>query len=185
MNLQTICYTPLCERAEIDGRRVGDFRRCLDFLHLVFPFCFSWFASTFSNNLSSVSASSGAKAAPSARPTQPPPEPGPVNAAPGATVVQVTNTITREASRPIVLDLGDARPKSAGTALILSILICGLGQLYNGQVGKGIGMFVLCVALWFVFLGWIINIWSWIDAYQTAKRMNDRYLRLLASGAAV
>ena len=34
--------------------------RCLDFLHLVFPFWFSWFASTFSNNLSSVFASSGA-----------------------------------------------------------------------------------------------------------------------------
>ena len=34
--------------------------RCLDFLHLVSPFWFSWFASTFSNNLSSVFASSGA-----------------------------------------------------------------------------------------------------------------------------
>lgn len=110
---------------------------------------------------------------------------GPVSAAPGATVVQVTNTITSEAPQPILVGMGEAKPKSAGTALLLSILICGAGQMYNGQIGKGIGMLVLCVLLWFVFLGWIINIWSWIDAYRTAKAMNERYYRLLAAGAVI
>lgn len=112
------------------------------------------------------------------------PPTGPVRAEAGATVVQVTNTIAAE-PRPqqvVILDPGIAAPKSAGTALILSILIVGLGQLYNGQIGKGILMFFGCILLWFVFLGWIINIWSWIDAYKTAKGMNERYLRNLAAG---
>ncbi|WP_244540170.1 DUF4339 domain-containing protein [Kaistia soli] len=115
-----------------------------------------------------------------------PPERGPVTAASGATVVQVTNTFAApEQPRPVVLHAGDAKPKSAGTALVLSILIVGAGQMYNGQVGKGFGMLILCVALWFVALGWIINIWSWIDAYKTAKAMNERYIRLVAAGAII
>ncbi|WP_371348790.1 GYF domain-containing protein [Ancylobacter sp. IITR112] len=113
-----------------------------------------------------------------------PPPAGPVRAEAGATVVQVTNNIASE-PRPqqvVILDPGVAAPKSAGTALILSILIVGLGQLYNGQIGKGILMFFGCILLWFVLLGWIINIWSWVDAYKTAKAMNERYLRNLAAG---
>lgn len=113
-----------------------------------------------------------------------PPPTGPVRAEAGATVVQVTNNIASE-PRPqqvVILDPGAAAPKSAGTALILSILIVGLGQLYNGQIGKGILMFFACILLWFVLLGWIINIWSWVDAYKTAKAMNERYLRNLAAG---
>ncbi|SCW60055.1 DUF4339 domain-containing protein [Ancylobacter rudongensis] len=112
------------------------------------------------------------------------PPAGPVRAEAGATVVQVTNNITSD-PRPqqvVILDPGIAQPKSAGTALVLSILIVGLGQLYNGQIGKGLLMFFGCILLWFVLLGWIINIWSWIDAYKTAKAMNERYLRNLAAG---
>ncbi len=44
-------------------------------------------------------------------------------------------------------------------------------------------MLVLSSAARFFFLGWIINVWSWIDAYQTARRMNDRYTRLVARRA--
>lgn len=109
----------------------------------------------------------------------------PVTAAPGATVVQVTNNVAADRAPVLVFEDGPARPKSAGTALVLSILIVGLGQIYNGQVGKGILMFILCIGLWFVLLGWIINIWSWIDAYQTASRMNERYYRRFAAGAVV
>ncbi|MCJ8142784.1 GYF domain-containing protein [Ancylobacter sp. A5.8] len=112
------------------------------------------------------------------------PPPGPVSAGKGATVVQVTNHIAAapEPKPVLIVDAGDAAPKSAGLALVLSILIVGLGQLYNGQIGKGLLMFIGCIVLWFVFLGWIINIWSWIDAYQTAKAMNARYMRNLALG---
>lgn len=105
---------------------------------------------------------------------------GLVSAGQGATVVQVTNNLAPERPSPILIEDGPAAPKSAGTALLLSIVIVGLGQIYNGQAGKGIAMFILCIAMWFVLLGWIINIWSMVDAYQTASRMNDRYQRRLA-----
>jgi TM2 domain-containing membrane protein YozV len=105
-----------------------------------------------------------------------------ITAAAGATVVQVTNQIA-----PAMLfdDSGPFGPKSAGVALLLSFLICGAGQMYCGRVGKGILMLIGCIALWFIFLGWIIWIWSMIDAYATAKDMNLRFLRRLQSGQAV
>lgn len=99
---------------------------------------------------------------------------GKVTAAEGATVVQVTNNIGQAGP---ALD-GPAAPKSAVWALILSLLIPGLGQCYNGEIGKGIFMFIACVVLWIWMLGWIIWIWTAVDAYQTAKAMNLRYLRL-------
>ncbi|ADV14641.1 hypothetical protein Mesau_05593 [Mesorhizobium australicum WSM2073] len=46
-------------------------------------------------------------------------------------------------------------------------------------------MFVLTIALWFVFLGWIIMIWSAVDAYKTAKAMNLRYHMLLAGASPI
>lgn len=121
-------------------------------------------------------------------PKAPPVKSGNVAAAQGATVVQVTNNLAppeRSFAAAVLVEDGPAAPKSAGTALILSVLLVGLGQMYNGQIGKGILMLVLCVALWFVLLGWIINIWSWIDAYQTAAKMNDRYLRRLSAGVRI
>jgi TM2 domain-containing membrane protein YozV len=115
------------------------------------------------------------------------PNSGHVHAAKGATIVQVTNNLAPpEPPKPmVILESGEAKPKSAGTALILSILCCGFGQFYNGQIGKGILMMILCFGLWFAMLGWIINIWSMIDAYQTAKAMNERYMRRLAAGAII
>lgn len=110
---------------------------------------------------------------------------GLVSAAPGATIVQVTNNLASEPKPTIILEGGEAKPKSAGTALVLSLLIVGLGQFYNGQIGKGLLMMFGCILLWIVMLGWIINIWSMIDAYQTAKAMNNRYQRRLAAGAII
>jgi len=108
-------------------------------------------------------------------------QPAPVTAAAGATVVQVTNQI---APHPMMfMDDGmPFGPKSPGVALLLSFLWCGAGQIYCGRVGRGILMFVGAVALWFILLGWIIQIWSMVDAYQTAKQMNLRYMRRMQYG---
>ena len=46
-------------------------------------------------------------------------------------------------------------------------------------------MFILSLALWTIWLGWVVWIWSAVDAYQTAKAMNLRYYRLLAGGTPV
>ena len=38
--------------------------------------------------------------------------------------------------------------KSAGVALVLSLLLTGLGQLYNGEISKGIIFLVVEIILW-------------------------------------
>lgn len=61
-----------------------------------------------------------------------------------------------------------------GMALLLSLILCGTGQIYNGEVSKGIMMMVLCFLLWFVLLGWVVHIWSIVDAVVVAERLNRR-----------
>ena len=69
--------------------------------------------------------------------------------------------------------------KSPFLALILSLLLPGLGQIYNGQVMKGIA-FLLALAvsavLKFLLIGFvlvpIVWIWAMVDAYQTADKIN-------------
>ncbi len=49
-------------------------------------------------------------------------------------------------------------------AALCSFFIPGLGQLLQGRLLAAIIQFVLAAALWFIFLGWIVHIWSIIDA---------------------
>jgi TM2 domain-containing membrane protein YozV len=49
-------------------------------------------------------------------------------------------------------------------AAVCSFFVPGLGQLVQGRVLKALVMFVLAFLLWFVFAGWIIHLWSIIDA---------------------
>ncbi|WP_316163046.1 GYF domain-containing protein [Bradyrhizobium sp. SZCCHNRI20481] len=112
-----------------------------------------------------------------------PPQAPPISAAAGSTVVQITNQMAPTAV--LLDDTGVFGAKSPGVALFLSFLLCGAGQMYCGRVGKGILMLIGCIALWFIFLGWTVWIWSMIDAYATAKDMNLRYLRRLQSGQPV
>lgn len=77
--------------------------------------------------------------------------------------------------------------KNRDTALILSFLIIGLGQIYNGQVGKGIGLIIgqilivsSMVAMFGPFgflIGVLIPIYSIVDAYETADKINDSMIR--------
>ena len=67
-------------------------------------------------------------------------------------------------------------------AAILSIIVAGLGQIYNGQIGKGVLFIVLQLingALTVVLIGWIlmpiVGLWATLDAYFVAKRNNERY----------
>lgn len=55
---------------------------------------------------------------------------------------------------------------SAGNviAALCSLFIPGLGQLLQGRLLKAIIMFLMAAALWFFFLGWIIHLWSILDA---------------------
>jgi TM2 domain-containing membrane protein YozV len=79
--------------------------------------------------------------------------------------------------------------KNPTVATLLSFFITGLGQLYNGQILKGILFFVSVVISCFlmspftlfigVFLAPIVWIWGMVDANSSAKRINQR----LAAGA--
>lgn len=69
--------------------------------------------------------------------------------------------------------------KNAGLAAVLSFLFTGLGQIYNGSIGKGLIMIVVQVInglLMFVLIGFItyplVWIWGIYDAYKTAERIN-------------
>ena len=78
--------------------------------------------------------------------------------------------------------------KSPGVALVLSLFITGAGQLYNGQIGKGILMFVsvvVCASLAVLVIPaiiWlIIWLWSAIDAYRVAKQKHAIYVAAMMS----
>ncbi|HJU12023.1 MAG TPA: hypothetical protein VJ728_14155 [Candidatus Binataceae bacterium] len=49
-------------------------------------------------------------------------------------------------------------------AAVCSFFIPGLGQLVQGRLLMAIVQFMLAVLLWFVLLGWVIHLWSILDA---------------------
>ena len=49
-------------------------------------------------------------------------------------------------------------------AAICSFFIPGLGQLVQGRLLKAVVMFVLAAVLWIVWLGWLVHLWSILDA---------------------
>ncbi|MCC6406283.1 MAG: hypothetical protein IT453_03885 [Planctomycetes bacterium] len=69
--------------------------------------------------------------------------------------------------------------KNPSIAAVLSFLCTGLGQIYNGEIGKGIVFIVLYFISWglmFVLIGFVTTpllwIWGMIDAYRSAERIN-------------
>ena len=71
--------------------------------------------------------------------------------------------------------------KSAGLAAVLSFLIQGLGQIYNGQILKGLLLVVIQainVALMNVLIGFvtfpIVLVYAVYDAYRSAEKINRR-----------
>ncbi len=49
-------------------------------------------------------------------------------------------------------------------AAVCSFFIPGLGQLVQGRVIAAALQFVLAAVLWWFLLGWLIHLWSIIDA---------------------
>ena len=62
-----------------------------------------------------------------------------------------------------------AGPGSGGHVLaaLCSFVIPGLGQLWQGRLGMALVHFVLAAILWFFFLGWLMHLWSIIDAARS------------------
>jgi TM2 domain-containing membrane protein YozV len=69
--------------------------------------------------------------------------------------------------------------KNPGVAAIASFFFTGLGQIYNGEIGKGLifivigGLLVLSMVILIGFIlypvFWVYNIY---DAYKTAEKIN-------------
>ena len=73
-----------------------------------------------------------------------------------------------------------SQQKSPDTAILLSFFICGAGQIYNGEVGKGIGMiiasiFLLAGSALILPLFFLIPLWIWgmVDANKKANAFNE------------
>lgn len=65
-------------------------------------------------------------------------------------------------------------------AALASFFIPGLGQLLQGRWLRAGVMFVLTALLWLILLGWLVHLWSIVDAavYSPPReRWNDRYDR--------
>ncbi|NPE28593.1 zinc-ribbon domain-containing protein [Methanococcoides sp. SA1] len=71
-------------------------------------------------------------------------------------------------------------PKDPVLAAVLSLLFSGLGQVYNGELKKGIGILVGVIVGWIFFLipGLIICVYGVYDAYTTSKKMNSGEIAL-------
>ena len=64
-------------------------------------------------------------------------------------------------------------------------MFVGLGQIYNGQIGKGIMFIIIGVILvltMFILIGFILYPLFWIyniyDAYNTAKKINAGEIKI-------
>jgi len=60
----------------------------------------------------------------------------------------------------------DSGQGSAGNviAALCSFFIPGLGQLLQGRWVRGGIQFVLSIVLWVFLLGWLVHLWSVVDA---------------------
>ncbi len=69
--------------------------------------------------------------------------------------------------------------KNPGLAAVLSFFFMGLGQIYNGQIAKGIAFIVIYSISWlliFILVGFlttpILFIYGMYDAYSSAEKIN-------------
>ncbi len=78
-------------------------------------------------------------------------------------------------------DTSGAPEHSPGLAAVLSLVLSGVGQIYNGQILKGIAFIVaqlINFALTAILIGWILLaiVWVWAiwDAHRVARRIQSR-----------
>ena len=66
---------------------------------------------------------------------------------------------------------------SAGNviAALCSFFVPGLGQLVQGRLLAAVVHFVLAALLWIILLGWLVHLWSIIDAALFRPPVQYRY----------
>jgi TM2 domain-containing membrane protein YozV len=76
--------------------------------------------------------------------------------------------------------------KNPGTAAVLSLIVPGVGQFYNGEFWRGIFWLIVTPGLWIGsggVLGWVCHVIAAITAYKRAERRNRIRLSGLSPGS--
>lgn len=73
-----------------------------------------------------------------------------------------------------------SQQKNPGLAAVLSVFFTGVGQIYNGQVGKGLVLMLiqfvnlLLIAVFVgIITGFIVWVYAIYDAYSVAEKINQ------------
>ena len=129
---------------------------------------------------------------PGAAPAPQLPEPGPTES-----LVPAPQREALAQPRPTATGAGGARSKESLLSAVLSLLVPGVGQAYNGETKKGIVLFLLYLAAFAVAIGITVMfafvsgyagtccclpafvlplavlVYAIFDAYETAEKIND------------
>ncbi len=71
--------------------------------------------------------------------------------------------------------------RNPGIAAVLSLILPGLGQIYNGQFLWAIFWFIVTPGTWITtggLLGWVAHIISAYAAYRSAEKINQDLVQL-------
>ena len=74
--------------------------------------------------------------------------------------------------------MGQTNRRNPGLAAVLSVVIPGVGQIYNGDFLRGIFWLIITPGMWIGtggFLGWVCHV---IAAYTAHRRATGKNLRL-------
>jgi TM2 domain-containing membrane protein YozV len=88
---------------------------------------------------------------------------------------QLEMCLDRAPVRPDIIAVMSADLKNPGLAAVISALIPGLGQFYNGDFLRGIFWLIVTPGLWIGSggtLGWICHVVAAITAYSRARKKN-------------
>lgn len=78
--------------------------------------------------------------------------------------------------------------KNPGLAAVLSLVVPGVGQIYNGAFLRGIFWLIITPGFWFGTggtLGWVCHLVAAYTAYAYAEQLNRRSGRIGAEHASV
>lgn len=73
--------------------------------------------------------------------------------------------------------------KNSGVAAVLSLIVPGLGQIYNGEIGLGLFLMVLTIGSYFILIGFFFHVWLIFDAYNYAERLNQKIRKATADSS--
>jgi TM2 domain-containing membrane protein YozV len=72
-----------------------------------------------------------------------------------------------------IVEVTNTKMRDPGTAAVLSLIIPGVGQIYNGRIWRGIFWLIVTPGFWIGsggLLGWVCHLFAAYTAYHYAKR---------------